>query len=245
MYLLQPGQTAECRAVRTASYLTDRPSQYVAPESLAAYAAQLREGSAMPVGTVEYVREAMRVAQIAEPENLSYLEALRPWLHRIIRRAEIKDVDGRVFVKPLATKLFTGFVRDPAGGYDEHDLEQFRVFVNLRLSAPTTPVWTSDTVEWQSEVRYYVQEGKVIGHARYDPLGRDDAPLPDERTIEEMITAAALPHPYALDAGVLGDGRTALVECNDSWGLGLYSGALRDKAYAAFLDARWISLHRE
>jgi hypothetical protein len=61
-----------------------------------------------------------------------------------------------------------------------------------------------------------------------------------------MVIAAhasgQMPVSYSLDVGVMEDGRTALVECNDGWALGYYKGDLRPLDYFKMLDARWQEL---
>lgn len=149
---------------------------------------------------------------------------------------------GRRFVKPVATKAFTGFVFDTLGdptALGEHDRAQCEAFLGLD---PAAPVWVSEPVTWRSEVRFYVLDGKIVGEGHYDE-GPDDALLPERSAVGEMVrqvcSSQNAPVAFALDAGVLECGATALVELNDAWALGYYSGTLTARQYLQMLWRRW------
>lgn len=214
-------------------------------EEIGAHAAELARGTCVPIGTVEFVRRAMSLAGIREPANLSYPEVLEPYLHRLLELIPAGLVVGRLFVKPTATKAFTGFVfgtLDEPDDLDTHDRRQHAAFLAL---SPDELVWASEPVRWQSEVRYYVLDGQIVGEGRYD-AGPEDAPLPERTIVEEMArrfsASAASPAAFAIDAGVLDDGATALVEVNDAWALGFYSGTLEPRDYVRMLCRRWRQL---
>lgn len=239
------GTPVECRAVAQAAMLLDSPVRVMTLpiEELASRAADLRSGAALPVGTVEYVRAAMQAAGLAEPANMSYPPALNPFLRRDVTQLRAGTVLGTWFVKPVATKTFTGFVFDTMldpDALDADDREQYDAFMAL---PPDAPVWVCEPVKWLSEVRYYVLNGRIIGQGRYDPSGADDAPLPDPIVVDAALAAlvAAKGHSLtcALDMGVLATGSTACVEVNDAWAIGLYGNALHPKDYLEFLITRW------
>ena len=238
----QNTDSIEVRQVSQAAMLLDIPVSRVAVEGLGAHAVALAAG-ALPVGSVEFVREAMRLAGIAEPEPMSYPVELDHLLRRRLDLTTVERVRGTKFVKPVRTKLFTGFVwHSGADGatYSEHDREQL---VAVRALAPTTQLWAADPVKFLCEWRYYVCQGKVIGAARYDPDGDDNAPAPDGAVLQEAIQrlsdSTAAPAAYGLDLGVLSTGETALVEVNDAWALGLYGRSLDSKDYLQLLTTRW------
>ena len=202
----------------------------------------LRSGHALPVGSVEFVREAMSVAGVPEPAGLSYPSCLTRFLRRDVRQVRAGSVLGRCFVKPLKTKLFTGFVFDILKRREDMDAferEQYDAFMEV---PDRDLVWCCDPVEFLSEWRYYVRGGQVIGEARYDAEGSEDAPKPDECVVREIVDGLPFLHPCAVDVGVLESGETALVEVNDAWAIGLYAGALGDKDYLEFLSERWGSI---
>lgn len=205
----------------------------------------IASGLAVPVGSVEFVRAAMASAGIKEPAPLSYPPELLRYCGRGIRQIKAGEVLGDWFVKPAATKLFTGFVfstmADP-DALDGHDREQYDAFMALD---PAEPVWVSEVVKFQSEWRYYVDGRRILGKARYDIDGADDAPEPDETVVSKILAALPFVHPCAVDIGVLDHGATVLVEVNDAWAIGLYSGALSAKDYLSFLMTRWGQIQSE
>lgn len=238
-----PGRV-ESRAITMAGMLADVPIKIVGLNALAEHAEALR-ANALPVGSVEFVREAMRVAGAPEPENMSYPAALRGHLHRVVARCSADEIRDRCFVKPVRTKLFTGFVFTPGQDridYEEHDREQLDVFVGL----PSTElVWTSEAVVFVAEWRAYVIDGVVSGVGRYDPDGLDDVEEPAMGWLQDAATAvfnAGEVASFAIDVGRLADGRLALVEVNDAWALGLYDRALEPKDYLRMLWSRWLQI---
>ena len=227
---------------------TDTPLAAVGLESIEEHAHALLEGTALPVGSVAFVRKAMFVAGITEPDNLSYPECLRPWLRRQVKQRRASSVLGQWFVKPTTTKTFTGFVVDTLGNPDHlsfYDRAQYNVFLSL---PGDTPVWVSEPVKFQSEFRYYVINGAVCGEGRYDNAP-DDMPVPDLAAVREMVKVMAgqpnAPVAFGLDVGVLDTGETALIECNDAWALGYYRGTLSHRDYIELLWRRWEQLVTE
>lgn len=240
--ILQNPATYESRTVRGAAMVMDGVEVISCSLDRLREHATLLRGGAMPVGTVEFVRYAMKIAGVEEPSNLSYPEQVRDLLHRTVKRKRVADVDSECFVKPARTKYFTGFVfrpHQPAHEQTAQEREQLDAFLRM---PPDGAVWVSQPVEWQCEYRYYVAHGKVVGSARYDESGFYNAPEPDAAVVQNCIQRVNMDHPYALDMGVLSTGETALVEFNDAWSIGLYENALSARDYYAFLRARWDSL---
>lgn len=176
---------------------------------------------------------------------MSYPTVVADHLMRDVRRSTVGDVLSSVrravFVKPVATKLFAGFVYRPGQPdlMSESDIVSLRQMQALRSCVP---LWVSEPVQFVSEWRYYVRHGRVVGSARYDQDGLDDALAPDPFMVEAGAMTMARhggASIFAMDYGVLGDGRTALVEVNDFWALGLYKGALSSGDYFEMLCMRW------
>jgi ATP-grasp domain, R2K clade family 3 len=211
---------------------------------LADHSIDLKNG-ATPVGSVEFIRHAMEISGLKEPENISYPPGSEQYLKRQVWRSTADKalrMTGKRFVKSSTTKGFTGFVLDSESGslgLDNHDQLQFH---KLSAMVPDTEVWVSEVVNWVSEYRYYVQEDLVIGYARYDQSENDDVPEPDKGEVGRCIKDLGIGHAYALDMGVLSSGDTALVEVNDAWAIGLYGGAMKPLEYVKFLVSRWKSL---
>lgn len=239
-FLLQTDDVAtiEKRAIRAASMLTDAQLFFASISSL-------RYGEinpdipeeAVPVGTVEFVSAVMSARDLRLPVHMSYPECLRLHLHRDIREGEWSEAISNVFVKPRHdVKRFTGALL--------HELLSDPDVFNL---AADYPVWISAPVAFTTEWRFYVINGQIVGAGRYDD-GADGLPAPDIKQVEssaKLMMDAGGPAGYALDFGVLDDGRTALIEANDGWALGFYKGTCKHIDYARLLSARWAELLNE
>ena len=244
--ILQTPGSAETRAAMAGATMMDAPVTVLrcSLEGLSAteVVAQIKSGAALVVGSVEFAREAMRLGGFAEPDNLSYPPELTDYLCRHVKSVRAGQVLGNWFVKPQATKAFTGFLFDTMADPDslsEDVRPEYDAFMALPADAP---VWISEPVSFVSEWRFYVRDQKIIGRGRYDPEGADDAPAPDSAVVESAIQAFGARHPYAIDFGVLAGGETALVEVNDAWAIGLYGSAMPQRDYVNFLWARWEGL---
>lgn len=270
--LLQSESSAEVRAALVAAAVMGCETRRLTLRSLQVDhqvrgALALEKAPILPVGSVEFVRAAMSALGVREPEPMGY-EGLQDYLQRHAGRTTVgalAELRVPAFVKPVATKLFTGFVYDPAqagspeqastGGVScEHVAEQTAALSKL---SPDTPLWISDPVHFQCEWRYYVDAGgRILAQARYDADGADDAPLPSAEVVRCAIDALVMhlaargdPHPFALDMGVLDNGRTACVEPNDAWAIGLYGHARTPagtdwsaRGYVEFLLQRWRTM---
>ncbi len=243
----------------TAAMLMDLPLATIDLDQLDAHVEALKRG-AVPVGSTCFVKRAMALAGVPEPEPMSYPTALLSLLGRAVGQVELAELQigspaahlgGPVFVKPVQTKLFTGFVWDRSRtdeDYSEHDLEQLKTLRHLAAAAPHTQLWVSERVTMVAEWRYYVLMGAMVGYARYDDGDEDLLPEPDIALIDEAIrlmgsASQHAPVAYALDFARLDDGRTVLVEVNDAWSLGYYGGSVPPKIYTQMLLARWTQLH--
>lgn len=245
--ILRQAGTSHIEPMVAAQYAmtADVPIKSVRLESMDEHTDTLRQGTMVPIGSVEFIRKAMTLAGITEPENLSYPEALRAYLHREIRQRTAGSVLGHWFIKPTTTKTFTGFVFDTLDNPEHlsgYDRAQYNAFLSL---PPETPVWVSEPVTWLSEYRYYVIDGEVRGEGRYDDAP-DNMPVPDYFKVGEMGAIMArspdAPAAFSLDVGVLNSGETTLIECNDAWALGYYKGSLSHRDYIQMLWRRWMQL---
>ena len=238
----QTGDAVEGRVVSQAAMLLDVPVTRTDIEGLKALREDLRAGS-LPVGSVEFVRQALAVAGVPEPAPMSYPPELESLLRRHVHQRDAGSVIGTWFVKPTETKLFTGFVFDTLRAREDYPVH-VRADVDAFMALPpSTPVWVSELAAFQCEWRYYVLDGQVLGSARYDEDGADDAPEPEMAVVLEAVRLMS-GRPvgavsYGLDVGVLAGGETALVEVNDAWALGYYSRCMAPRDYLGLLTARW------
>lgn len=197
----------------------------------------LVDTSTLPVGSVEFVRAAMDAMQIRVPRPNYYPAPLSEFLHRRVWQTTAGEVAASVarehplFAKSHDWKVFTGQVVDAQQGMGEL----------IALPAETL-MWACEPTDWLTESRAYVVDGRVLGVAGY---AGDESLEPDRTTITQAAAVLAsepdCPRGYAFDWGVLRDGRTALVEMNDGWAIGLYSGMGR-RPYFEMLEARWEQL---
>ena len=252
--LLQDISTYETRTISQACMLSDikvHRTSLGMLQTLFDFKTELLRGDLMPVGSVEFVRECFSIMDIESPGWSSYPDELEEFLHRKLKVRSApyirimytsQAIETPVFIKPAyQVKLFNGFVFYPTKkreDYDEHDQEQWDIVMSADNK---TLLCISDVVDFHSEWRYYIDDNKIIGSARYDD-GPDSALAPEIDVVNQMIEAMPINHPYTLDVGRLSTGGTALVETNDAWAIGLYGKALTPRVYLDFLGKRWKSI---
>jgi hypothetical protein len=103
-------------------------------------------------------------------------------------------------------------------------------------------VWACDPVEWWSEWRVYVINDRVRHVSFCDgdrSAGADVSVI--ESAVSDLSMTDTRPAGYAIDFGVLADGRTALIEMNDGYSIGAYEDVPPD-VYFDLLRARWRQL---
>lgn len=101
-------------------------------------------------------------------------------------------------------------------------------------------MWESSLVQFLAEFRVYVLKEKIQGVFFYngDPLLQ-----PCVKTIQEMVSLyKEAPRAYSLDVGIC-DGKTLLVEVNDSIALGNYG--ISPKIQALMLWERWKEIFND
>lgn len=165
------------------------------------------------------------------PESLSVYAGRKTWRGPLIEARRAVGRGEALFIKPLPTqtKLFNG-----------QPLRQFSDLLTTSHLPDETIVDCSELTPFVSEYRAFILHGEIVGvrHYRGDPLIFPEASR--LRGAVEAYTDA--PASYALDIGVVEDGRTLLVEINDSYATGAYG--LSPTRYAAVIDARWAELRR-
>lgn len=247
--LIQTSGSYEARSMLALAYKRNHRILRSSTSRLTNHLEALEQG-AVPIGSVEFVRQAIALLVLKTPPPLSYPAPLRSYLHRQLDCIALYDLGRQqtnMFIKPAqSTKLFDGFIYSDTPAQDPSE-ERFRQEQRMVLTGlhPSTPLYTSTLVNFVSEWRIYVHKHKVIEQARYDD-GPDNAPAPSDKVISEMIRAykkgGNTPVAYSLDVGVLDSGETALVEVNDAWGLGLYRDLQDHDAYLAMLTDRWSEI---
>jgi len=189
------------------------------------------------VGTLPFIKAALQQSKISMPVDDTYPDVLVDLLHRkVIKLPLYKVLDeieqgGVCFVKPAdRAKLFTGYVLRPGDDYQIKHVPRREM------------VWRSDVVKWVSEWRFYVVCGQIQAQACYSG---DASTVPDQGVVEEAVARLAsietYPKHHAIDFGVLDNGCTALVECNEGFSIGAYEG-VPASVYFEMLKGRWREL---
>jgi hypothetical protein len=193
----------------------------------------------VPVGSVPFVRSALRQLGHSLPLHTPYPAALQDLLYRTVERLPaLRDAKAilrngrRVFTKPAGWKRFTGFVAE------------FEDDIRFNGASGSQAVWVSTPVTFVSEWRGYVVDGKLL-ELRFADHGGDRAAVPDLQVITDALTRIGtgpeIPAGYVIDFGVLDTGATALIEMNDGFSFGAYDG-VSPETYWAVTVSRWRQL---
>lgn len=184
-------------------------------------------------GDLPVIRQALKQLDITEPQIVNYPSCLSHLLYRkqwlsILDKVIANLENASVFIKPAEkVKRFTGFVLN-----SPYDLWQFNG-ASKRLE-----VICSEVVNWVSEFRCFVVNGKFVGMSHY--YGEKQI-VPDIDTIKNSIAilnnTGYNNNGYAIDFGVLSSGQTALIELNDGYSMGSYD--LSADLYTDLIVARW------
>ena len=132
----------------------------------------------------------------------------------LLKDKETNKIRYPLFVKPSEHgKLFNGQLV-----FCKEELEMFR-YCHRELDL-NIPIMISSRMDFASEYRCFILEGEILDIRKY----RGDYEVtPNFHQIKQMVKAyKSAPIAYALDVGVLGNGDTFVVECNDAYSLGPY-----------------------
>ena len=184
--------------------------------------------NATPLGSVEYCQRIMELNGIQFPPHISYPEVLRDALKRALEKMPYHEAPTTYFVKPAEqVKAFTGTVKGELVLAEEEIPQDM-------------PVFCSPYVDFVAEWRVYVLAGEILGFSRYDPNdGTYRLDIEFTKMLVELYGGEA-PIGYAIDVGLMSDGRYALVEVNDAWALGFYPwGTMKFDRYLDLIARRW------
>ncbi|MGU3373799.1 ATP-grasp domain-containing protein [Chryseobacterium sp. M5A1_1a] len=168
---------------------------------------------------------------VAEQCNLTLTKPDDNWLASIseeftkrkITYGQLKDFthEENIFIKCSDFKSFKAGVFDKVTdikGFDSLDLE--------------IPVFTSEVVEWQLEVRCFVLNNEIKTHSSYWRNNNFDTALLSEIEEKELFKfftdfiqqySSTLPKAIVLDFGIIKEKSWALIEANPAWCSGLYA----------------------
>lgn len=185
------------------------------------------------VGGINTMRTAIKTQGVIPPAIDNPHTSLPEYIGRKMMEVSFKGIEEYAekeqfpfFIKPLEDhKLFTGYVVK-----SKHDLLQAKL-----RTQPETKILMSECVDFISEYRCFVLDGKLVGSKNYTG---DFRVIPDYDIVENAINDYQnQPVAYSIDFGVTSDGRTLLVEMNDAFGLSSYG--LNNIIYCKMLEARW------
>ena len=183
------------------------------------------------VGSVEFMQEVFSrvgLKNIKVPSN-SNREYELSTLGEAKKRAKKGE---KLFIKPTSIKAFTGLVLDQSfHGEIEGVSEDLQVLIY-------EPFKHNIESEW----RIYVHNHKIIDSKNYS--GNFEL-MPDYRYVQEQIfnNRKNFPDAYTIDAGVLSNEETVIVEYNDMWAIGNYG--LPNNLYYRLLKDRYFQIMRD
>ena len=183
------------------------------------------------VGGIGMVRRRLNDFGIAII-NTDYPECLRNYFGRKIWISKLNRINSDpnmwpVFIKPVENKKFIG-----TAVYSAKDL------IGCGSCNDDADVYCSEIMHFVSEYRTFVRYGHILDIRRYKG---DYRIFPDTKTIEKCVNDYyGAPKGYALDFGVTDQGKTLLIEVNNTTSLGSYGLMYVD--YAKLISARWAEL---
>lgn len=187
----------------------------------------------MVVGWIEDTKEFFKNMgyvvdyNITLPHELHKEKYLKRDIQQIATFQALKYINLPFFIKPNNVKSFEH-------GIIKRQLELLKYKNNSDFIV-------SDVVDILSEYRCYIIDRKIVGCYNY--LG-DFYLYPNLKLVEEMIKDfKQAPMGYSIDVGILSNGETCLIECNDGWSLGNYG--LDSKLYCRLLTERWIEILKQ
>jgi len=182
------------------------------------------------IGSVEACSKFFQLIGIDEPKYLGYPEELKQYYKRDMWYSKFQDVKHfPVFIKPRhEVKLFTGTVLNTQENYD---------FVKTYYQEvkPETELYCSDILEFLSEYRCFVHDGKLKGIQWYAGDFKLTLNCDHIARIEQIIQKFySAPIAYTLDIGIIeykpdiAYYDIAIVEVNDMWAIGSYGFNAKD-----------------
>jgi ATP-grasp domain, R2K clade family 2 len=186
-------------------------------------------------GGIPVVLAALQRLGVTPPELPSIPPQIAAFAERAVGTSTLGAVRAQVnagqsiFIKPLPQdrKLFPGKV-----------LREFRDLISTTHLPDAQIVVASAVVEFRSEYRVFVLDGEILGIRHYKG---DMRRFPDFAVIDRAIAAYSnAPAAYAIDFGIVEDGRTLLVETNEAYALGCYG--LQELRYSSLIERRWQEL---
>jgi len=169
--------------------------------------------------------------ELISPRDEVLVELPEPWLGRSLSTrtlAAIHQEGFPCFCKPVVPKLFAAAV------YESGDV--------LRRETegmdPASPLYFSEVVSFECEVRAFVMNRAVLDRAVYEGHLLEEEAL--DRFLGEVVQSDLWPAVYVLDVGYITDKGWVVIEANASWGAGL-NGCSPEKVLPSILAATCVA----
>lgn len=196
-------------------------------------------GDMVPVGSLEFVQKHLSVfhdIHQMRPIELPVCLRTKDFVSRQYRICSFDELPaaGRWFIKRVdRLKVFGRLMEDD----EVREIHEDRFFTRDGLYAVSSPV---DII---SEWRAYISRQKVLTVTNYDG---DPFAVPDKKIIYKAMWALETdeghvwPASYTIDAAVLKDGRTELLEVHPFTSVGLYTSLWGAELPVCYVDGyRW------
>ena len=239
--LLQAPETPEGFSAAAAVRQHRLPVQVIRarPDELAAHARALRTGGCLPVGTPAFMRLAIQLAHLPEPDWTCWPSRLVAYMlsqPKRVTAASALRMRRPLVVHPLATDQFKPFLlADSVRNMSPDDLEHLR---RLRQLPANEPVRVSPALELAAEWRYYVLHGEVVGSAPCSPTKPESA-CPALEDVSAIVAAIPDDAAYAVDVGLLRDGGSTLLRVHDPLRVELIPLGSDRPSPLSFLRMQW------
>lgn len=196
----------------------------------------------IPVGSVDFVSSYLNTfypnaKKMLEPLNVP--EVLFPFAGREIMNIrtdeDLKQLYrfNEVFAKSMSV------IKHPDNGWKYNPNNEVNKLLNLDNYDNCIGFQVSSIVEFLSEWRVFVFNGKILGCKHY--LG-DFFTYPNPSTIIDMVKEYKdAPVAYTLDVGVIPGGETVVIECHRFFSCGLY-GFNDFYQYPLMLSQEWFEM---
>ncbi len=187
-------------------------------------------------GNVGFIRDVVALLGYTPKYYGHVPEELYHWAGRKIEYVPVSSIfkeKERCFIKPVPEKgkQFDGFV------YNANQMDSLYV-ANYFLTGDEIVI-KSEVVEFVSEWRCYVCDGEVLDGKHYK--GYFEV-FPNYEIAKFAAKAwKDAPAAWSCDLGVLKDGRTVIVEVNDTMCLGMYG--LDTRKAGLMVERRWEEIH--
>lgn len=186
----------------------------------------------IPVGSVEFIEEAMRSRDLKPPEpynipddfKTSYYTSRN--VYNNVTWDKLVNYNFPLFVKPDDNyKSFTGGVFK--------SIDQFKMFVDIDYER--TLYFVSDPISIESEFRILVHNQQIRYIAQY--IGLYDNRLSMEFLNDIVENFGLSEISYSFDVGICNDGTNVLIEFHHFYGVGTYG--FEGPEYINMLTAFW------